>query len=101
MNLKELDSFKLSDAISLHSKLNPALFDSDGVMWRDVSDALLTIADDFVNGCHAIEEINYKYSTQAHPQTASSRKNQTEFHTLSKFWRTHPTPDYLWPHYLR
>lgn len=59
MNLKELDSFNLSDAINLHTRLNPSLFDRDGVMWPDVSDALLAIADDFMEHL-GVDTVNIK-----------------------------------------
>jgi len=47
MNLKELDSFKLSDAVTFHDKLNPKLW--NGTKLRpDVRDQLLLIAADFL-----------------------------------------------------
>lgn len=48
MNIKELESFKLSDAVSLHDGLNPLLFTGDGVLHSDVRSRLLEIADDFM-----------------------------------------------------
>jgi hypothetical protein len=47
MNLKELHSFKMSDAIALHDELNPRLFDGDK-MDPLVRDRLLEIAEDFI-----------------------------------------------------
>lgn len=47
MNLKELHSFKLSDAVKLHNVLNPKLWIGN-VLRPTVRLALLKIADDFV-----------------------------------------------------
>ena len=48
MNLKEFDEFRLSDAISYHNKLNPALFNNT-VLDSDVRESLLIIAQDFMD----------------------------------------------------
>jgi hypothetical protein len=47
MLLKELDNFKLSDALYFHKNLNPAIFDGDN-MNPEVREQLLTIAQDFI-----------------------------------------------------
>lgn len=47
MNLRELESFKLSDAIKFHDTLNPALFD-DEHLDPEVREQLLEIARDFL-----------------------------------------------------
>jgi hypothetical protein len=47
MNLKELEQFKLSNAIQFHDQLNPAIF-RDEHMIPAVRDRLLEIADDFM-----------------------------------------------------
>lgn len=47
MDLKELDSFKMSDAITFHDKLNPKLFRGTHLQ-SDVSDQLKVIAQDFL-----------------------------------------------------
>jgi len=47
MNLKELDSFKISDAISFHDELNPNLWDGQRLR-PEVKDQLLIIAKDFL-----------------------------------------------------
>ena len=47
MQLKELDNFKLSDALYFHKDLNPAIFDGDH-MNPEVRDRLLEIAQDFI-----------------------------------------------------
>jgi hypothetical protein len=48
MNLRELDSFKMSDAVVLHDTLNPALFDGDHLR-PDVRAKLLEIAEEFID----------------------------------------------------
>lgn len=47
MNLKELDSFKISDAISFHDELNPNLWDGQKLR-PEVKEQLLYIAKDFL-----------------------------------------------------
>lgn len=47
MQLKELDSFKISDALYFHTHLNPAIFDGDN-MNEEVRQQLLAIAEDFL-----------------------------------------------------
>jgi hypothetical protein len=47
MNLKELHSFKLSDALHFHEDLNPVIFNGDR-MDDDVRERLLLIAKDFL-----------------------------------------------------
>ena len=47
MNLKELDSFRISDAISFHDELNPNLWDGQDLR-PEVKDQLLLIAKDFL-----------------------------------------------------
>lgn len=47
MNLKELDSFKISDAISFHDELNPNLWDGNELR-PEVKEQLLYIAKDFL-----------------------------------------------------
>jgi GNAT superfamily N-acetyltransferase len=47
MNLKELDSFKLSDAVTFHDKLNPKLWNSTKLR-PEVREQLLVIAQDFL-----------------------------------------------------
>lgn len=48
MNLRELDSFKMSDAVVLHDTLNPALFDGEHLR-PDVRAKLLEIAEEFID----------------------------------------------------
>lgn len=47
MNLKELDSFRISDAISFHDKLNPKLWNNNRLR-PEVKQQLLIIAEDFL-----------------------------------------------------
>lgn len=47
MNLKEFDTFRLSDAIHFHTNLNPAIFDGDS-MNPKIRERLLLIAEDFI-----------------------------------------------------
>ena len=47
MNLKELDQFRLADAIKFHDELNPALF-HDTYLDSSVREQLLDIAEDFM-----------------------------------------------------
>ena len=56
MNLKELNSFKLSDAVTFHDKLNPKLW--NGTKLRpEVRDQLIKIAEDFLTelGVHDLD----------------------------------------------
>lgn len=56
MNLKELNSFKLSDAVTFHDKLNPKLWNSTKLR-PDVRDQLMLIAQDFLEelGVHDLD----------------------------------------------
>ena len=56
MNLKELNSFKLSDAVTFHDKLNPKLW--NGIKLRpEVREQLIKIAQDFLQelGVHDLD----------------------------------------------
>lgn len=48
MHLKELDSFKLSDAVVFHDHLNPDLW-KNGHLLPEVKDQLILIAEDFLD----------------------------------------------------
>ena len=56
MNLKELDSFKISDAITFHDKLNPKLWNGTKLC-PEVKQQLEAIADDFLQemGIHDLD----------------------------------------------
>ncbi len=47
MDLRELESYRLSDAVKFNDKLNPRLWGSDEHLLPDVRDKLMAIADDF------------------------------------------------------
>ena len=75
MNLKELHSFKLSDAVTFHDKLNPKLW--IGVVLRpEVKDQLMTIAQDFLEelGVHDLDvkDITISGSNAAYSYTKHS-----------------------------
>jgi len=75
MNLKELDSFKLGDAVNFHEELNPALWENE-TMRSDVRKALLRIAADFQEflGVQdlAIEDVRVSGSNAAYSYTPHS-----------------------------
>lgn len=48
MNINELESYKLSDAVKFHTELNPMLF-TDQRMASDVREKLLEIANEFID----------------------------------------------------
>jgi hypothetical protein len=75
MNLKELDSFKISDAITFHNKLNPKLW--NGTKLRpEVKQQLESIADDFLQemGIHELDvrDITISGSNAAYSYTDHS-----------------------------
>jgi RNA polymerase sigma factor (sigma-70 family) len=47
MNIHELDSYNLGDAVKFNNKLNPRIWDADEKMRPEVREQLLRIADDF------------------------------------------------------
>ncbi len=75
MLLKELDSFKLSDALYFHKDLNPAIFDGDR-MNEEVRQQLLAIAEDFMEhlGINSfdVEDITISGSNAAYSYTRHS-----------------------------
>lgn len=75
MNLKELDSFRLADAISFHDKLNPKLFRGTKLL-PVVKDQLITIAQDFLEelGIHDLDvrDITISGSNAAYTYTPHS-----------------------------
>lgn len=85
MNLKELDSFKMSDAVKFHKELNPAIFDGDS-MKSDVRIQLLNIAEDFVDhlgiGNLIIRDITISGSSAAYSYTQFS---DIDLHILVDF----------------
>jgi len=75
MNLKELDSFKLSDAVTFHDKLNPKLWNSTKLR-PEVRDQLIKIAEDFLQelGVHDLDvkDITISGSNAAYSYTKYS-----------------------------
>ena len=47
MNISELDSFSLDDAVKFHTRLNPRIWGKDEHLLPEVKQKLLTIAQDF------------------------------------------------------
>ena len=47
MNITELDSFKLSDAVKFHNRLNPKIWGRDEHLLPEVREKLMAIADNF------------------------------------------------------
>lgn len=58
MNLKELDNFRLADAVKFHTDLNPVLF-NDSRMRSEIKKQLLLIAEDFIDHL-GIDDIDVK-----------------------------------------
>jgi hypothetical protein len=75
MNLKELDSFKISDAVTFHDKLNPKLFRGQHLQ-PDVENQLKSIAEDFLQemGIHDLDvrDITISGSNAAYSYTDHS-----------------------------
>ena len=75
MNLKELDSFKISDAISFHDKLNPKLW-AGNKLRPEVKTQLEAIAEDFLQemGIHDLDvrDITISGSNAAYSYTDHS-----------------------------
>jgi hypothetical protein len=75
MNLLELETFNLSDAIHFHDELNTALWAGDKLR-EDVREQLLLIANDFIEhlGLHdlAIEDITISGSNASYSYTEHS-----------------------------
>lgn len=75
MNLRELDSFKLSDAVTFHSKLNPKLWNETHLR-PEVRKQLIAIAQDFLSelGIHDLDvkDITVSGSNAAYSYTKHS-----------------------------
>ena len=88
MDIKTLESFRLSDAISFHDELNPKLFVDDQLR-PEVKKQLLIIAQDFlaalgVNDLN-VEDITISGSNAAYSYTPHS---DLDLHVL-KIGRAH------------
>ena len=75
MQLNELDTFRLSDAVHFHDDLNPAIFEGD-TMKPEVREQLLLIAEDFVQHLGIdhidVEDITVSGSSAAYSYTKHS-----------------------------
>ena len=94
MDIYELDSYRLSDAVKFHTELNPALWDGK-TMRPEVRDALLKIADDFKTFMGiddlAIEDITVSGSNAAFSYTPHS---DIDLHLLVDFSKLNPDDVY-------
>ena len=75
MDLKELDSFKMSDAIAFHDQLNPKLFHGQQLR-PDVDEQLRVIAQDFISELGVkdldVKDITISGSNAAYSYTPNS-----------------------------
>lgn len=94
MDIYELDSYRLSDAVKFHTELNPALWDGKK-MRPEVREALLKIADDFKTFMGiddlAIEDITVSGSNAAFSYTPHS---DIDLHLLVDFSKLNPDDVY-------
>ena len=89
MNLKELDSFKISDAITFHDKLNPKLW--NGTKLRpEVKQQLEAIADDFLQEM-GIHDLDVRDITVSGSNAAFSYTNHSDLdlHHIVKFTKNY------------
>lgn len=88
MQLNELDTFRLSDAVHFHDDLNPAVFSGD-IMKPNVREQLLLIAEDFVEHLGIqnldIEDITVSGSSAAYSYTKHSDIDLHILVDMSKF----------------
>ncbi len=86
MDINELESFNLSDAVKFHDKLNPALWTEKGELDVEVKDQLLEIAKDFISelGINStkVEDITISGSNAAYTYTPHS---DLDLHILVDF----------------
>ena len=86
MDINELESFELADAVKFHDKLNPVLWDEGNRMRPEVREALLKIAQDFQEfmgiGDFALEDITVSGSNAAYSYTPHS---DIDLHLLVDF----------------
>lgn len=94
MDIYELDSYRLSDAVKFHTELNPALWDGDR-MRPEVREALIKIADDFREFLGiddlAIEDITVSGSNAAYTYTPHS---DIDLHLIVDFSKLNPDQVY-------
>jgi len=95
MNIDELKSFKLSDAVKFHDKLNPALWTEKGELDKEVKEQLLIIAKDFISelGINStkVEDITISGSNAAYTYTPHS---DLDLHILVDFKKLPDDPVY-------
>lgn len=88
MQLNELDTFRLSDAVHFHDELNPAVFTGD-TMKPNVREQLLLIAEDFVEHLGIqhldVEDITISGSSAAFSYTKHSDIDLHILVDMSKF----------------
>ena len=76
MNITELDSFNLADAVKFHDRLNPRLWGKDEHLLPEVQEKLLAIAADFQEFLGVpdldVEDITISGSNAAYSYTPAS-----------------------------
>lgn len=76
MNLDELESFKISDAVNFHDQLNPALWTKNNELDPEVKKQLMIIAKDFLAdigvSSYKVEDITISGSNAAYSYTPHS-----------------------------
>ena len=86
MDIKELESFNLADAVKFHDKLNPALWTEKGELDPEVHDRLMDIAKDFMAylglSSLKVEDITISGSNAAYSYTPHS---DLDLHLLVDF----------------
>jgi hypothetical protein len=86
MDIKELEDFKLSDAVKFHDKLNPALWTENDELDPEVKDKLIKIASDFITelgiSLPKVDDITVSGSNAAYTYTPHS---DLDLHILVDF----------------
>jgi len=86
MDIKELESFNLADAVKFHDKLNPALWTDKGSLDPEVHERLMDIAKDFMTylglSSLKVEDITISGSNAAYSYTPHS---DLDLHLLVDF----------------
>jgi len=86
MHILELDSFKLSDAVKFHNRLNPKLWARDEQLLPEIREKLLAIADDFREFLGIadldVQDITVSGSNAAYAYTPNS---DIDLHLVVKF----------------